>query len=288
MPSGHILLNVAPIACGLSGLLGAGRLVLEVGADDPELLGCAGLAAWFSLGLLCAGLAIVLDRPGLYCKRRDGTLPSIVWLYLGGWLLVYRGWLFFKWLLPLCGLRFKAGDCEFDLVAPRLLLGRLLWKLPELEGVPKVEMVIDLTCEWSEPWALRSVRRYIAVPVVDTTRPTVKQTAFAARQAVRFLRNPHAGSVYVHCANGYGRSAVVAAAVLLMDGSCRTPREAKAAIVKARPVATLRERQQKKTCEAITHMEILEAIAQGGDANWSETESFLDYSDDEDDDSDQS
>lgn len=269
------MLNVVPVTFGISGLLSSAWLLQYAGPEELELLGCAVLVGWFSLGLLCAGLAILLDLPGFYCKRRDGTLPSIVWLYLGGWLLVYRGWHFFKWMLPTIGLQYKVGDCEFDLVAPRLLLGRLLWELPVREGVPEVGMVIDMTCEWTEPLALRSVREYIAVPVVDTTRPTIEQTASVARRAVRFLRDPHAGSVYVHCANGYGRSAVVVGAMLLMDGSCRTPAEAKEAIVKARPVASLREKRQKSACESITHMEILQAIADRGDAPELETGSLI-------------
>lgn len=276
MPSGHVWLNVAPITCGISGLLWAGRVLSSPDHAGPELAACAGLTAWLGLGWLCAGLAIVFDRPALYCKRRDGTLPGVVWLYLGSWLLVYRGCHLLKWLLPLCGLRWKRGDREFDLVAPRLLLGRLLWQLPTLKGVPEVRMVIDMTCEWTEPWALRNVEQYLAVPVVDTTRPTTEQAAFAARRAVHFLRDPDAGSVYVHCANGYGRSAVVAAAVLLLDGTCREPAEAKAAIMRARPVVSLRERQQKSVCEVATHMEILEAIANEAESLAEETDSVVD------------
>lgn len=264
MPSGHIFLNVAPITCGLLGLILACVLLFQ--GVWP-----AGILAWFSLGLFTAGLAIVTDCPELYCKRRDGTLPSIVWLYLGGWLLLYRGWHFFKWSLPACGLRYKAGDCEFNAIVPRLLLGRLLWELPDLPGPLEVGMVIDMTCEWSEPEALRNVDHYICVPVVDTTRPTVEQTSFAARRAVAFLRDHNAGSVYVHCANGYGRSAVIVAAVLLLDGTCKTPAEAKELVVQARTVASLRERRQKSVCETMTHMEILQAIADNLDDHTTES-----------------
>merc|ERR1711939_1087127 len=106
-------------------------------------------------------------------------------------------------------------------------------------------MVIDMTCEWSEPEALRSVPNYLLVPVVDTTRPNITQTITAAKKAIEFLSDPDSGSVYIHCANGYGRSAIIAAAILLLNGSVKTPKDAKKLLQTARPVVSLREADSK-------------------------------------------
>lgn len=188
-------------------------------------------------------------------------LPPCVWIHLGGWLLVYRGIWLTKQLLMWYGISRRKQDRMFDLIAPRLLLGRLTWSLPSCEGQPEVDMVVDVTCEWSEPSALRAVDHYLAVPVVDTTRPTLEQCMMVATEIVDHLRDPDAGSVYLHCANGYGRSAIVAAAVLLMAGLSDDVDSAINTLKQARPVVSLRPGMTRGMCETITHTELLEDIA---------------------------
>lgn len=216
------------------------------------------LVIWFGVGLLSSGFALLLDAPRLYCKRSDGTLPAAIWLHLGGWLAIYRG----NWLLKqaFC---LRVEDRAFDRVAPQLLIGRLLAELPVCKGEPEVDMVVDVTCEWTETEALRGVPQYVPFPVVDTTRPTVSDTLRIADTVVRHLENPGAGSVYIHCANGYGRSAVVMAAVLLARGTCDTPEEAMDLVQAARPVVSFRHRRTrgKACCEIMTQSQVVEAIA---------------------------
>lgn len=262
MPSGHAFLNVVPLCAGIAILCGVSTAIVHDAASDWWIAALCVLAAWLGLGLFCAGLALVFDLPGLYGKRADGTLPAYVWVHLGSWLLLYRGsWLFGKPAMRACGLG-KKNDREFDLVAPRLILGRLLWQLPDAKslGAPEVGMVVDLTCEWSEPSPLRSVECYLSVPVVDTTRPSTEQLLLAARDMMAFLSDPDAGSVYVHCANGYGRSAVACAALLLLDGTCDTAEEARDILRNARPVVSLRGAENRSFCQGATHMEALEEL----------------------------
>jgi len=47
-------------------------------------------------------------------------------------------------------------------------------------------MVIDVTCEWSEPDPLRQVSRYLSIPVVDTCQPHIDQLRYAAREATTY------------------------------------------------------------------------------------------------------
>jgi protein-tyrosine phosphatase len=47
------------------------------------------------------------------------------------------------------------------------------------------------------------------------------------------------GAVYIHCAVGHGRSATVAAAVLLARGLAANPREAVALLRRSRPLVRL-------------------------------------------------
>ena len=121
--------------------------------------------------------------------------------------------------------------------------------------------VLDMTCEHSEPAALRRTD-YRNVPVLDLTEPGLDTLT----GAVSFvLERRSAGDVYVHCAQGLRRSAIVAAACLLamdraltVDQACDAVRGARARVRLGNPrvVALLeawRERTQQgepATCDA--------------------------------------
>ena len=220
---------------------GAVAIAVTSPRDSASLLAIPPLA-WFSCGMLVGAVTLMTERAALYCKRPDGTIPWWVWSYLGGWLLVYRA----AWRMRRCLNLLKPGDTPFNVIKPRLLLGRLLWELPTSE----VEMVVDVTCEWSAPAALASVPHYVNGPTVDTCVVDVETTKRLAENVVAFLRDSPTGDVYIHCANGYGRSALVMAAVLMFDGTCSTCDEAKAFVEKQRIVANLKEE----------HMEILRQL----------------------------
>lgn len=257
MPSGHAALNVLPVSFGACFLAHAlSRFWGSLPESSIITFVWPLFEAWFGLGLVCAGLAMIFDSPKLYCKTACGRVPCFVWIWLGSWLALYRATWLLKQVFIFYGCGCKRNDRKFDLIAPKLILGRLTWDLPYVADAPQVDMVIDLTCEWSEPWVLKSVGQYIAVPVVDTTRPTLEQTMFAAQAAVDHRRNSEAGSVYIHCANGYGRSAAIAAAVLLLDGTCSSPEESAKMLKLARPVVSLGS-TSRGLCERVTAMELL-------------------------------
>lgn len=256
MPSRQITLNSLPVPGVLCTAVGV-YLLWQQGFLLAWSTLWSILLMWFGVGLIGGGCAFLFEAPSLYCKRPGGTLPLVIWLYMGGWLAIYRT----IWLVKqaFC---LREKDRMFDRVASRLLMGRLMWELPACSGEPKVDMVVDVTCEWSEPQPLRDVPKYVLFPVVDTTRPTVADTLRIAELVVRHLEDLGAGSVYIHCANGYGRSAIVMAAVLLAGGICDTARDAMEMIVAARPVVSFRHgsKRKKALCETITHSQLLEAI----------------------------
>lgn len=257
MPSRHIHLNIIWLVGIVLAAIGA-HFLWEHGIDFDWSSFWSLLAIWLGVGIMAGGAAIVLEAPEIYCKHPfSGILPNGIWIYLGGWLVIYRG----VWLLKqaFC---LRKNDRMFDLIDDRLILGRLTWELPAVEGQPEVDMVVDVTCEWSETPVLRSIPNYMLFSVVDTTRPPIDETVRVALAVVKHLQDPNGGSVYLHCANGYGRSAVVAAAVLLASGRCTTPEDAMALICLKRPVASFRNRHKraKNLCESLTHAQLLTAI----------------------------
>lgn len=121
-------------------------------------------------------------------------------------------------------------------VLPGLWLGRR--PLPH-EVPPDVELVIDLTAEVNEPRLILATRRHVCSPVLDATSPTQDQ-ARAVLGVIEQCRGP----VYLHCAAGHGRSATIAACIMIQRGHARTLEEAEAQLRVIRPGVTLNPAQR--------------------------------------------
>jgi protein-tyrosine phosphatase len=93
-----------------------------------------------------------------------------------------------------------------------------------------VTMIVDLTAEFPEQYGVRNGREYIAAPMLDA-RTT---TEIAFKSLVQRIANWD-GPVYIHCAQGHGRTGMVAAAVLVTKGHCTTVEEAVLRLRTVRP-----------------------------------------------------
>jgi protein-tyrosine phosphatase len=97
---------------------------------------------------------------------------------------------------------------------------------------------VDLTAEFPEPRGVRTGRTYLCVPILDGAA-TDEQTL---RELIdKIVAWP--GGVYIHCAMGHGRSAMVAAAVLLARGLAVTAGEAEQSLRRGRPGVRLNRAQ---------------------------------------------
>jgi protein-tyrosine phosphatase len=206
----------------LFGLL-AGYLAFLAAASG----GWGWLLLWpaVSFGLLAAAYAGL--GPRVFGKRGDGRLsPLMVWLLLPVLLLLWGLW----------HLSRLAGRC-CDEVAPGLWLGRRAFvrELP-----PGIVLVVDLTAEFSAPRGIREGRDYLALPTLDAAAPD--ESAF--RAALDRVSGA-AGPVYLHCAQGHGRSALLAAAVLLRRGIASDVRDAERILRRARPGVRLKPAQRR-------------------------------------------
>ncbi len=117
-----------------------------------------------------------------------------------------------------------------------LTIGRRL--LPS-EFPSQITKVFDLTCEFPEPPQIRRKVFYRCLPTLDARSPTVA----VLRQVAREVLNA-GGGVYIHCANGHGRTGAVAGAVLLVGGKARTSRKAIEYLRQCRPKLTLNSTQR--------------------------------------------
>lgn len=201
-----------------------GAVLLATGLSER---GSYWLLAWLGGNFLVLGLAHFRGQPGIFGKRADGTLPlwsRIVFLPL----LLYSG---LVWRL----LRRVSRSTAFNVVNDRLVVGRRL--LPD-ETTFQFDQVVDLTAEFQEPEFLRDAPGYRCFPILDGGAPTPE----ALHVAVARLGT---GRIFIHCAQGHGRTGLFALAVLLQSGAVGSVEEGLRLLTAARPGIRLNREQRR-------------------------------------------
>jgi protein-tyrosine phosphatase len=171
---------------------------------------------WPALVMVAVSIAYLTKSPGAFGKRPDGTLPLWAWLVWGPWFV-------YMWIAHE-GARTLTREPVANEVAPRIWVGRRprAGELP-----PDVTIVVDLCAEFPAGRGVRDGRTYLTIPTLDATSPT---PAELRRAIADVLATP--GHAFIHCAFGHGRSATVAAGVLVARGDATL--ETVEAIMKAK------------------------------------------------------
>jgi protein-tyrosine phosphatase len=202
------------------------------------LLG-AGLLAYAALSLLAVIVlylyAAAGHNPGPYLK--GARAPWLQPLFLP-----FRA---VAWLVTLSARLWRWRSPAISEIAPGLYLGVRLF-LPEAVRLEQlgVRCVLDLCAEL--PTNVRLTRapfERLQVPVLDRCAPVPDEVERAAEWVAAQRAAGHA--VYIHCAFGRGRSAMVAAAVLLRLGLARSADEAIEQLVRARRVVSIKGAQYR-------------------------------------------
>lgn len=158
---------------------------------------------WLGVNMLLLSLAYVRHDAGIFGKRPAGTLaPSRVVIFLPYLLFTWAVWHLCR-LLP---------EPAVQRINDKLSIGRRL--LPG-ELPAGVDVILDLTAEFIEPAAVRKAARYISLPTLDATAPAPA----ALTTAIASLRPDE--HVFIHCAQGHGRTALAAIALLLHRGEAK-------------------------------------------------------------------
>ena len=92
-----------------------------------------------------------------------------------------------------------------------------------------IDVIIDLTCEFAEPHAVRKHPGYVAFPMLDGAAPSVE----ALLASIRSI--PQGKVVFIHCAQGHGRTGLFALGLLLYRGYAGSVTEGFALLRAARP-----------------------------------------------------
>jgi protein-tyrosine phosphatase len=162
------------------------------------------LLLWPATSLALVAVAYVRGSVDLFHKR-DGRLSHSAWVVHWPYLIAQR----ISWRTQSCG---RTACSE---LTPGIWIGRRPGRR-DCEELKRrgVVSTLDLTAELSEWPGLRG-EGYYNLPILDLTLPALATLERAAAIIAEASRH---GGVYVHCAIGYGRTAVVAAAYLLASG----------------------------------------------------------------------
>ncbi len=153
---------------------------------------------WFSASLLAVGVIYLKRLPQALGKRPSGGIGFVHVLLLLPYFAVVWG----LWHVERALVRREA----YNEVTRGLYVGRRLYG----DEIPAgVTLVVDLTAEFPEPPLPEGVD-YLSVPTLDGTAPDDD----SINMAIEIIKAAE-GKVYIHCASGTGRSATMAAAVLM-------------------------------------------------------------------------
>lgn len=186
------------------------------------------LCLWPAVAFAGVSVAYFTANARLYGKRSDGRLAVAHVVVL---------WPVFLTLTIVFHLaRVFTREPATQSLTKTILIGRRLMshELPD-----EVDAVIDLTSEFSEPAKLRS-RGYHSFPMLDADVPNESDVDRWLRQTDEIR-----GTLYVHCAQGHGRTALFASLLLLHRGLAHSPEDALQIIQAKRPGARLNSVQLK-------------------------------------------
>ena len=177
---------------------------------------------------------------GSIYRKKDGRLTFLTKLLYAP--LLAGQWLSWKY--------YRQKSPPWNELTPHVWIGAVLDEDEAHRAVESgVTAVLDLTVEFSEPAAFRSVR-YHHLPVLDLTAPAPAQLA----EAADFIeRESASGIVYIHCKAGYSRTAAAAAAWLLTSRRAANADEAFQQLAATRPHIVIRPEIRAAIEQFINH-----------------------------------
>jgi len=184
------------------------------------------LLLWPATSFAMIASAYIWFGPRVFGKSRNGVLSIVNTLLVLPYLLsTWAAWY---------AVRLFKRKPAFDQLTEHVYIGR---RLMGHEFPKNIDHVIDLTCEFTEPKALRSVN-YLSCQILDGFTPSSLQLQSWVADAEQLC-----GNIYIHCAEGHGRTGLFAAAQLLQRGDFNTPEDALNYVKSKRPLVRLGMRQ---------------------------------------------
>ncbi len=204
-------------------------LLLFCGISDGNLYL---LLLWPSASMGIVGFAYLFNNQKVFGKNEKGKLGIFNLLFLFPYIIYLSG----IWRL----LRLLKSENAVDRIDENLYIGR---RLLSAELPDNIITVVDLTCEFSEPRKIINNTDYKNFKILDASAPNPEILTDFVKKLSR-INN----TIYIHCAEGHGRTGLVATLLLVAKGKADTFQEAYEILKNKRPLIRLK-RIQKKCAE---------------------------------------
>jgi hypothetical protein len=192
---------------------------------------------WPAFAFLLVSIAYFTGSPCVFGKRADGTRHWFLTSILGPYLIIVHG----VWTLQVL----MSREVACHMVDDGLIVSR---RLRIHESPQNVSIYCDLTAEFCDPVAIRRSATYRCFPILDGSAPSSDDLVNFVQQ----LRVEGNGRILIHCANGHGRTGLVAAAWLIANRTVESVDDAIALLREARPGIRLNGSQHTILEQAIT------------------------------------
>lgn len=155
---------------------------------------------WLAIDMVALGVAYAWRDASVFGKHADGSLsPERVLFFLPYLLFTWGIWRMCLWL----------PEPKTHQINDKLTVGRRLVGHERPDGITTV---LDMTAEFAEPVAVRNGVKYIVLPTLDAFAPSVEALIATLRE---LKPDEH---VFIHCAQGHGRTGLAAIGLLLHRG----------------------------------------------------------------------
>ena len=187
---------------------------------------------WFLLypafSFAVVGVAYFTGNPSVFGKGGDGQRTKLGTLLVGP----YVAYVAAVWH----GVRWCSRETAFNRLGDDLILSRRLLanELPD-----DVASVVDLTCEFTEPVCHWKIDSYFCYPMLDASAPSSTEIRMLAEKILQMPK-----PVLIHCAQGHGRTGLVASALLCVSGRAQSASDAIAMVQSVRPGIDLNVKQR--------------------------------------------
>ncbi|QHJ12171.1 putative protein YnbD [Paraglaciecola mesophila] len=230
---------------------------------------------WIALSLFTVSSAYALQKPAIFRKKQDGSIPFYIrWLFIPFLLgaQLYNAWARKHDKVP------AIQQIDDDLYLACRLFPSDIEYLQEMN----VKAILDVTAEFDGlDWTATSEDlAYLNVPVLDHQSPTEEDLI----SAVNWIENQRRANrgVVVHCALGRGRSVLIMAAYLLSKNPDMSVRQAITTIQDVRETARLNSHQLRALCKVFEQGKLvlsqptwLIANPVSGGGKWVENRDFI-------------
>lgn len=190
---------------------------------------------WTGISFILVGVSYLIPRLNIFGKRPNGTLPWYRKLIL----LPYLAFNHLVWHLYRIISREPASHrIEEDsiVIGRRLLVHE--FSIVEKEN-QNFDFIIDLTSEFEEPKTIRNHPGYLSLPILDASIPGTSE------QLEQLHQKTQGKSLYIHCAQGHGRTGLLTAYLLVKRGICHTTSDALELLQKTRPKLNINSQQKR-------------------------------------------